>query len=805
MFRIKMNQSRSLNVRIRLTGIIVFIFFFHSLFAQQERQSVIRGSVKDSKGDPVEFATVYIKEIQQGTQSDRQGDFLLRVAPGSYTFCVQLMGYETHEQSITVQPGERMTIPVELAEKRYALQEVVIEAKSAVQRINESAYNAVALDVSVQHNSTANLSGMLNKVSGVRIRETGGVGSEMQVMMDGFSGKHVKVFIDGVPQEGVGASFGLNNIPVNYAERIEVYKGVVPVEFGTDAIGGVINIITKKNFNKKWHLDASYSYGSFNTHKSHVNFGQTFGSGLTYEINAFQNYSDNSYYVDTPVKEFLSDKESSLDLSKIERVKRFHDMYHNEAVIGKIGVVNKKWADRLMFGVTYSQVYKELQNGVRQEIVYGGKYRKGHSMMPSVEYRKKDLIAEGLDVIFTANYNQNISHNVDTASYEYNWRGEKRRMASPGEQSFQHTRSDNDNWNGTLTVDYRIDHVHTFTFNNVVNSFRRSNTSLLTPDAQTDPILKETQKNISGLSYRWMPGSKWNVSAFGKYYYQFVAGPLATSDRLDDFIRATSTVSTTGYGLAGTYFILQNVQSKLSFERVYRLPSNEEMFGDEDLETGDISLKPENSDNLNLNVSYNETFGLHSVYVEGGFIYRDIKDYIQRSIQTLSGGKYAAGYKNYGKVLTKGYTVTARYDFSNRLSLGATFTEINTRDNEKLTSDGGENRAYRTRMPNVPYVFANSDVTFYWPGLGGKSNLLTTAYNNFYVKEFPLYSEAFGSEARRIVPTQFSHNISISYSMKNGRYNVSFECQNISDAKLYDNFSLQKAGRAFYGKLRVSL
>lgn len=52
-------------------------------------------------------------------------------------------------------------------------------------------------------------------------------------------------------------------------------------------------------------LDTSYSYGSFNTHKSYVNFGQTFRSGLMYEINAFQNYSDNDYYVDTYVTHFL--------------------------------------------------------------------------------------------------------------------------------------------------------------------------------------------------------------------------------------------------------------------------------------------------------------------------------------------------------------------------------------------------------------------------------------------------------------------------------------------------------------------
>ena len=59
------------------------------------------------------------------------------------------------------------------------------------------------------------------------------------------------------------------------------------------------------------------------------------------------------------------------------------------------------------------------------------------------------------------------------------------------------------------------------------------------------------------------------------------------------------------------------------------------MFGDEDLEMGDISIKPESSDNLNFNLSYNRTFGRHSVYMEGGVIYRNTKDYIQRNIADL--------------------------------------------------------------------------------------------------------------------------------------------------------------------------
>lgn len=70
--------------------------------------------------------------------------------------------------------------------------------------------------------------------------------------------------------------------------------------------------------------------------------------------------------------------------------------------------------------------------------------------------------------------------------------------------------------------------------------------------------------------------------------------------------------------------------------------------------------------------------------------------------------------------------------------------------------------------------------------------------------DFPLYWENIGDkDSKNMVPEQFSHNLSLSYTMKNGRYNVSFECQNFTDAQLFDNFSLQKAGRAFYGKFRV--
>ena len=777
-----------------------FLLLLISISAFSQHKTMISGKVLSTEKTTVDFATVYLKGTNYGGTTNEEGIYHLQAPAGEYTLVVSAIGYKTVEKPVKLMRGERTKMNVVISPQATELDEVVV-VSNGVTRLKRSAFNAVALDTKALQNSTQNLSEALAQAPGMKIRESGGVGSDMQLMMDGFTGKHIKIFIDGVPQEGVGSSFGLNNIPVNYAERIEVYKGVVPVGFGTDAIGGVINIITKKNRNK-WFLDASYSYGSFNTHKSYVNFGQTFRSGLTYEINVFQNYSDNNYYVDTPVKDFTT---GAINKKKIEHVKRFHDTYHNEAVIGKIGFVDKKWADRLMFGFTYSHMYKDIQTGVRQEVVFGGKYRKGYSIMPSLDYRKRDFFVRGLDVVLTANYNKNMTNNVDTSSYEYNWRGEMRPLRMPGEQSYQNTRSDNNNWNGTLTANYRIGKAHTFTFNHVINAFRRSNQSLLNEDSEANAIPKETRKNISGLSYRLMPTEHWNLSVFGKYYNQFIAGPVATSSAQDDYIRTTNSVSAMGYGAAGTYFILKSLQAKLSYEKAYRLPTNEEMFGDDDLETGDISLRPENSDNVNLNLSYNETFGKHSVYVEGGLIYRNTKDYIQRNISDLSGGKYGATYVNHGRVETKGYNISVRYGFANWVSVGGNFTQMNVRDNVKTVTSGTnqESLTYGARMPNLPYQFANSDVTFYWRNLWKKGNTLSVTYDNLYMHSFPLYSEAVGSESEFVVPTQFSHNLTLSYGIQNGRYNISFECRNLTNEKLYDNFSLQKAGRAFYGKVRV--
>ena len=329
--------------RYLLPLIVLFIIPF-SIFPR-DLSGMISGKVLSLDGEPLDYATVFLKGTAYSCSTNEKGLYHISAPAGDYTLVVSSVGYETSESKVTLKKGERIRLNFKL-KSTAQLREVIIVGNQ-LSKVRNSAFNATAVNTQELVNTTKTLSEALSKAPGMKIRENGGVGSDMAVTMDGFSGKHVKVFIDGVPQEGVGSSFSLNNIPVNFADRIEVYRGVVPVGFGADAIGGVINIVTSRR-QRRWFVDASYSYGSFNTHKSYVNFGQTLANGFKYEINAFQNYSDNDYSVDTPVEDFVT---GGLNRKKLEHVRRFNDTYHNEAVIAKVGFVNKPWADRLLVGL----------------------------------------------------------------------------------------------------------------------------------------------------------------------------------------------------------------------------------------------------------------------------------------------------------------------------------------------------------------------------------------------------------------------------------------------------------------------
>src|SRR5690606_20802895 len=355
-----------------------------------------------------------------------------------------------------------------LEESSLDLSEVVVSGKSIVNQVKEKAFNVSVIDAKKLHHTTLDIGSALDRTSGIRVRESGGVGSDMKLSLNGFTGNQVRFFIDGIPMDNFGSSFQLNNIPIGLAERIEVYKGVVPIGLGGDALGGAINIIT--NSYKKSHLDASYSFGSFNTHRSMVNAIYVSESGFTAQLNAYQNYSDNDYKVEVSTADLQTG-----EYYPNEIVRRFHDRYHNETVIANVGVVGKTYADQLLFGITLGSNYKEIQTRARADSPpYGGLHREGSIIMPSLKYIKKDFLIKGLNTRINVNYNLGREQNIDTLHRRYNWLGEFIEYEGPGgERSYSLYKFKNNIGIANASFDYKLTEKHGFSLSNTLNTFNR--------------------------------------------------------------------------------------------------------------------------------------------------------------------------------------------------------------------------------------------------------------------------------------------------------------------------------------------
>lgn len=676
------------------------------------------------------------------------------------------------------------------------LSEVVLTGQSPIKQVQKAAYNVVAIEAQQLRNLNSNAADMLARVSGVKMRETGGVGAEANINLNGFTGRHVRIFIDGVPMNEANASFRINNIPAELIERIEIYKGVVPVTFGADALGGAINVVTRKSRYNYGNL--SYTFGSFNTHKSTLNLGQFLTDNISVELNAYQNYSDNSYKVFT---EYLDLQTGTYSKEK-RWFKRFHDRYHNEAIIGRVNIFDEKWADKLSFALNYSQEDKQLQNANLMQKVFGGKYRKSHNYSSSVEYEKKNIL-NGLSFFLTGRYDFTTTQNVDEEARRYSWTGEYEPMVTRGESQLQNTIFEGKTGYITSHLDYQLSEKHSFQLTHTFSNYTRRNKNMLITNytLDSDFMRRVNEKNISGLSYKFTPSERWNILAFGKYYNTAVTGPVIVTGYGSRAVYEEETHHTQawGYGGATTYQLLKPLQVKLSYEKSFRLPTDNELFGDGDLEIGNYKLKPENSNNLNVNLSYQPAFKAHSLLVEAGFAYRYIKDYIIRSIISAGANEGSAGSRNHGKVLNMGVDATLRYFYKDVFSVGGNLSYMNLRNKEEFTETGRPSAIYNDRLPNMPYLFGNADATCNIGSLIAKHDKLSLNYNLFFTEEFFTSWQSEGTKIK--VPRQLSHDVSLTYYTPNKRLSLSVEAKNITDELLYDNYSLQKAGRAFYAKL----
>ena len=758
------------------------------LYAQQV--ATVKGRISAGE-EPIVGAVVQLKELKKYAVADAQGNFSLlvpyRKAP--YTFTIESMGYKTQEQTLIVaQPVVVLNVAME--EEITALTGITVEAITPIKQVEKSAYNVAAIDATKLTHLNSNAADMLAKASGVKVRETGGVGAESQINLNGFTGQHVRTFVDGVPISRA-SSFQIGNIPTELIDRIEIYKGVVPVTFGSDALGGAVNIVTRRS--NAQYANLSYTFGSFNTHKSTLNVGVPLTDNIGIELNAYQNYSDNSYkvlthYLDLTKGIYSKDK---------QWFKRFHDRYHNEVIIGKVNIFKESWADKLSFSLNYNQEYKQIQNANLMQIVFGGKYQTSYTYSTGIEYEKKNLL-KGLSFSVVGRYDLTTTNVVDEENRIYSWDGSYRIKPTKGEAMYQNTVFEGKTAYVAAHLDYWLSEKHflqlTHTFSHY---YRLTKSQLFTPfSSDADFMDRINQKNITGLSYKYVPNDQWTVLAFGKYYAAKVTGPAVVSGHgyLSVYEDHTERTNALGVGIGSSYEFSKELLAKLSYEKSYRLPNDRELFGDGDLEIGANQLRPEHSENLNVNLSWQPETNGHALLAEGGFALRYIQDYIIRNVASTG----AATSKNHGKVLTLGGDFTLRYFYQKTFSVGGNLSYMDMRNRERKNTNGADSVTYGDRVPNMPYLFGSADATYTFDSLLTQDDGLTLGYNLAYTHEFFLSWQSEG--AKITVPTQLSHDLSLTYTAPRNKYTLSVEVKNFTDALLYDNYSLQKAGRAFYVK-----
>lgn len=261
-------------------------------------------------------------------------------------------------------------LKIQLAEdESFELDNIVIESKSKGRLTKEKGFSVEVVSTKELALQSLGATEILDRSAGVKIRQSAGLGSDVNYNLNGLSGNSVRIFIDGIPIRNYGRSFSLSSIPPSMIERIEVYKGVLPSELTEDALGGGINVVLKKE--KKTSLTAAYSYGSFNTHQADIN-GNFYHekTGINTQISAFYTDTDNNYKVSGD-NVYVVDPQSG----KVDYVtaKRFHDAFESKGIKANIGVRDKSWADELTLGLLVSDMDKDIQTGATMDVVYGNR------------------------------------------------------------------------------------------------------------------------------------------------------------------------------------------------------------------------------------------------------------------------------------------------------------------------------------------------------------------------------------------------------------------------------------------------
>jgi len=211
------------------------------------QQAALKGNVT-SEGKPVPFAHAVLKPQQQGAYTDTLGYFVITdIEPGTYRLEVTSVGFVAHSESVVFKAVERKTLKLELMPDVSQLDEVVVTGTMReVTRLNSPIAVEVFSPTLFRKNPTPSVFESLSIINGVQPQINCNVCNTGDIHINGLEGPYTMILIDGMPiVSSLSTVYGLSGIPSSMVKRIEVVKGPASTLYGSEAVGGVINIITR--------------------------------------------------------------------------------------------------------------------------------------------------------------------------------------------------------------------------------------------------------------------------------------------------------------------------------------------------------------------------------------------------------------------------------------------------------------------------------------------------------------------------------------------------------------------------------
>jgi len=251
---------------MKLLAILLLVSL--SLASVAQDSSSINGVVvKDQL--PLPYINIAVLNTSKGTSSDSLGHFSIEnVAAGTYTIQFSGIGYTTVKKDLTVTANQKINLQVQMMEDINQLNEVVVTGTlKEVTKMESPILIEVYSPTLFRKNPTPNIFESLSIVNGVQPQINCNVCNTGDIHINGLEGPYTMILIDGMPiVSSLSTVYGLSGIPNSMVKRIEVVKGPASTLYGSEAVGGVINIITKDPLSSvKMNVDAfATSIGEYN-------------------------------------------------------------------------------------------------------------------------------------------------------------------------------------------------------------------------------------------------------------------------------------------------------------------------------------------------------------------------------------------------------------------------------------------------------------------------------------------------------------------------------------------------------------